>query len=265
VNDAGNQIRNRLFSDSESRPAGDNGTMTTGLPTGKNMAEIRRSYHEQLDDLCHDVCRLGALASEAIAAGTEALLGSDLAAADRVIGADLFLDDLTHSIEERSYRLLALQQPMASDLRRLVTVLRIIHEIERTGDLIVNVTKTTRRLYPFELPPRIRGLISRMGIQAGVQLRVAMESFAEEDAARALALPDMDDVMDELQKELFRAIFASPEEGETGLHRAVQIALVGRYYERIADHAVNVGHRVAYMVTGELPNSDTGLGGVSLS
>jgi phosphate transport system protein len=269
VNDAGNQIRNRPFSDSGRRARSDNGPMTTAVPSGtygKKMAEIRRSYHEQLDDLCHDVCRLGALASEAIAAGTEALLDADLAAADRVINGDMFLDDLTHSVEERSYRLLALQQPMASDLRRLVTVLRIIHEIERTGDLIVNVAKTTRRLYPFELPPRIRGLIARMGTQAVLQLRVALEAFAEEDAARALALPDMDDVMDELQKELFRAIFASSEEGEAGLHRAVQIALVGRYYERIADHSVNVGHRVAYMVTGELPAADPGLGPeVSLS
>ncbi|MGH9005673.1 MAG: phosphate signaling complex protein PhoU, partial [Acidimicrobiia bacterium] len=199
--------------------------MTTAVPF-ENKSEIRRSYHEQLDDLCHDVGRLGALAAEAIAAGTEALLDCDLAAADRVITSDMFLDDLTHAIEERAYTILALQQPMASDLRRLVTVLRIIHEIERTGDLIVNVAKTTRRLYPYELPPRIRGLLARMGSQAGVQLRVAMEAFAEEDAARALALPDMDDVMDELQKELFRAIFATGDEGEAGLHRAVQVALV---------------------------------------
>ena len=263
VNDAENQKRKRSISDSLPSASSDNGHMTTALPDKK--AEIRRSYHEQLDDLCHDVCRLGALASEAIAAGTEALLDADLAAAARVINGDMFLDDLTHSIEDRAYRLLALQQPMASDLRKLVTVLRIIHEIERTGDLIVNVAKTTRRLYPYETPPRIRGLIARMGTQAGVQLRVALEAFGEEDTARALALPDMDDVMDELQKELFRAIFASPDDGEAGLHRAVQIALVGRYYERIADHAVNVGQRVTFMVTGELPTADTGTGDVHLS
>ena len=265
MNDTENQKRKRSFSDSLLSASGDNGPMTTAVPSGKK-AEIRRSYHEQLDDLCHDVCRLGALASEAIAAGTEALLDADLAAADQVIVSDIFLDDLTHAIEERAYRLLALQQPMASDLRKLVTVLRIIHEIERTGDLVVNIAKTTRRLYPFENPPRIRGLIARMGTQAGIQLRVALESFAEEDAPRALALPDMDDVMDELQKELFRAIFSTPDEGEAGLHRAVQIALVGRYYERIADHAVNVGQKVAFMVTGELPVADSsGLGDVTLS
>ncbi len=256
-------MRNRPLSDTAPAVTSDNGHMTTVRPE-KNPDEVRRSYHEQLDDLRHDVCRLGALAAEAIGEGTEAFLTADLESADRVISSDMFLDDLTHSIEERSYRLLALQQPMASDLRQLVTMLRIIHEIERTGDLMVNIAKTTRRVYPSEMPPRIRGLVARMGNQATVQLRVAMEAFGESDAARALALPDMDDVMDELQKELFRAIFATPDDGDAGLHRSVQIALVGRYYERIADHAVNVGQRVAYMVTGELPAAE-GLGDVSLS
>lgn len=237
----------------------------SAVPSEPKATEIRRSYHEQLDDLCHDVCRLGALTSEAVGAGTEVLLGADLAAADRVISGDMFIDDLTHSIEERAYRLMALQQPMASDLRRLVTVLRTIHEIERSGDLVVNIAKAARRLYPEELHPRVRGLIARMGIQAAVQLRVALEAFREEDAHRALALPDMDDVMDELQKDLFRAIFATTEGTEAGLHKAVQIALVGRYYERIADHAVNVGQRVAYMVTGELPDAGPGNGEVTPS
>jgi phosphate transport system protein len=228
------------------------------------VAENRRSFHEQLDEVKHGVVRLGALATEAIAAGTQALLDADLAAADRVITGDMFLDDLTRSIEERAYQLLARQQPMASDLRMLVTVLRIIHEMERTGDLMQNVAKTTRRLYPAQLPPRVRGLVARMGSQAALQLRVAVEAFASQDAARALALVDMDDVMDELQRELFRTIFAQGTAGdEATLQQAVQTALVGRYYERIADHAVNVGQRVAYMVTGEFP-AEPSVGEVAL-
>jgi phosphate transport system protein len=220
------------------------------------VAEIRRSYHEQLDELKHGVVRLGALATEAISAGTEAFLDADLVAADRVISADLFIDDVTHGIEQKSYEILARQQPMASDLRAIVTVLRTIHEIERSGDLVVNVARATRRLYPGALPPRIRGIIARMGAQASLQLRVAVEAFASEDAARALALPDMDDVMDDLERELFREIFTSCSNDDAGLHQAVQISLVGRFYERIADHAVNVGQRVAYMVTGEFPPTE---------
>jgi phosphate transport system protein len=87
--------------------------------------------------------------------------------------------------------------------------------------------------------------------QAVAQLKVAVEAFADRDPARAAALEDMDDAMDDLQKELFRTIFASQVLDEPSLQRAVQIALVGRYYERIADHAVNTGERVAFMVTGE--------------
>ena len=221
------------------------------------MEEIRRTYHESLDDLRVDVVRLGFLASEAIGAGTEAFLDADLAAADRVISADRAIDDMTHTIEEACYTTLALQQPMASDLRMVAAVLRSIHELERTGDLMVNIAKTTRRLYPVQLPPQIRALIERMGRQAGVQLRIAVEAFAELDAPRGLALEDMDDVMDDLQRELFRTIFALGQADEAGLQQSVQVALVGRYYERIADHAVNVGERVAYMVTGEIPGTAT--------
>jgi phosphate transport system protein len=232
------------------------------------MDEMRHTYHSQLDELRIDVVRLGLMATDAIAAGTDAFLEADLAAADRVIHADAALDEMTHSLEDRCYTTLARQQPMASDLRMVVAVLRTIHELERTGDLMVNVAKTTRRLYPVELPDPIRRIIEQMGRQAGVQLRLALEAFAESDCARALALEDMDDVMDDLQRELFRMIFALGRADEAGLQQMVQIALVGRYYERMADHAVNIGERVNYMVTGEMPGvepagnggADDGLG-----
>ncbi len=224
------------------------------------MNEIRHTYHSQLDDLRVDVVRLGLLATDAIAAGTAALLEADLTGADRVIHADGGIDDLTRSLEERCYLTLARQQPMASDLRMVVAVLRTIHEIERTGDLMVNVAKTTRRLYPVEVAEPIRRLIEQMGKQAGVQMRLAIEAFAESDCVRALALEDMDDAMDDLQRELFRTIFALGRADEAGLQQMVQIALVGRYYERMADHAVNIGERVNYMVTGEMPGGESGEG-----
>ena len=227
--------------------------------------DVRRSFDEQLTDLKTDVIRLAAMVGESIGAGTQALLDGDLNVVQEVLANDDAVDEFEHDIEMRAYGLFALQQPMAVDLRTLLAVLRILHELELTGDLMVTVAKAARRIYPAELPPRIRGLIERMGTQASRQLQLAVDAFADNDQSLAAALPDMDDVMDELQKELFRAIFASPEEGEAGLHRAVQVALAGRYYERIADHAVNVGQRVAYMVTGELPNSDSGMGQVTLS
>jgi phosphate transport system protein len=224
------------------------------------MNEIRHTYHSQLDELRVDVVRLGLMATDAIAAGTDAFLEADLAGAERVIHADAAIDELTHSLEDRCYTTLARQQPMATDLRMVVAVLRTIHEIERTGDLMVNVAKTTRRLYPVELPDPIRVIVEQMGRQAGIQLRLAIEAFAESDCARAMALEDMDDVMDDLQRELFRTIFALGRADEAGLQQSVQVALVGRYYERMADHAVNIGERVNYMVTGEMPGADSGDG-----
>jgi phosphate transport system protein len=159
-------------------------------------------------------------------------------------------------IEHRVYQLFALQQPMASDLRAMLAVLRILHEIELTGGLMRNVARATRRLYPRELPPRIRGIIERMGAQASVQTHLAVDAFADGDEAIAAALPDMDDVMDDLQKELFRAIFAGFSGGtndEAALQMAVQLAFVGRDYERAADQAVIIGRWVAFMITGQLP------------
>ena len=120
----------------------------------------------------------------------------------------------------------------------------------------MNVAKATRRLYPHELDPKVRGLIERMGAQARDQLRLAITSFEEADPRQAAALDDMDDVMDDLQKTLFRAIFSAGAADEAALQRAVQVALVGRYYERIADHAVNVSQRVRFMVTGRWRNDD---------
>ena len=215
------------------------------------MTETRRAFHDELAELSNDVVRLGALAAESIQWGAAAFLDADLTTAKRVISDDRHLDDLMHSIESRTYLLLARQQPMAGDLRTLVTILRVIHELERTGDLMVNVAKAARRLYPYELDPKVRGLIQRMREQASAQLRLAVEAFADRDVVRASALADMDDAMDELQKDLFRVIFASQVADEVQLQRAVQVALVGRYFERIADHAVNAGERVQFMVTGE--------------
>lgn len=226
--------------------------------TLEDVVETRKRYHEQLAEMKADTVRLTAMAIEAIAAGTQALLDSDLAAAERVIANDRELDELTRTIEEHAYVILARQGPLASELRAVVAILRVIHEVERCGDLMVNVAKATRRLYPRGLDPKTRGLIERMGVQAVDQMRLAIDSFENEDLQEAAALEDMDDVMDDLQKTLFRTIFSAGAADEAALQKAVQVALLGRYYERIADHAVNVSGRVRFMVTGEWSEEDAG-------
>ena len=214
------------------------------------MPDTRSHFHQDLARVCEDVVRLGALAVAAIERGTDAFLDGDLVASDAVAADDRALDDLMHSIEDRTYSLLALQQPMAGDLRTLVTVLRIIHELERVGDLVVNIVQATHRLSATPLSAVHRGIIDRMRAQAVRQLQIAVTAVAERDPTKGPELNELDDVMDDLQRELFRAIFTEPAQGEAQMQRAVQVALISRYYERIADHAVTTAERVAYMVRG---------------
>lgn len=220
------------------------------------MTEARRSYDEQLTEIRDDVVRLAARVCETIGAATESILTGDLKAVDRVYQDRRAVLEEASTVEQRAYQLLALQQPMAADLRTLLAVLRILHEIELTSGLMRNVARATRRLYPHELPPRVSGIIERMGGQATVQLRLAIEAFSTLDTNASAALPDMDDVMDDLQKELFRAIFALGAPDESALQRAVQISFVGRDYERAADHAVTIGRWVGFMVTGAMPGTE---------
>ena len=168
-------------------------------------------------------------------------------------------DELKETTELKIYEIFATQQPMAGDLRVLMTVLRILQEIQLSADLAVSIAKTARRLFPGELSPRFRRIIGLMGSQSVVQLDVAMDAFSDSNAEIAGALPDMDNVMDDLQKDLFRQIFSEPavageDSPEQNLQFAVQLALLGRYYERIADHTVLMGAWTRFMITGEFPS-----------
>jgi phosphate transport system protein len=217
------------------------------------VPETRKLYVEHLDDIRNDVIKLAARSCEQIGAATQALLDNDLSVVDQIYVTHEEIKAMNVEVEHRVYQLFALQQPLASDLRTLLAVLRILHEIELTAGLMKNVARQTRRIYPRDLPPRIRGIIERMGAQASVQMHLAIDAFADSDAAVATALPDMDDVMDDLQKELFRSIFSAGAVDEWALQMAVQISFVGRDYERAADHAVTIGRWVEFMVTGRLP------------
>lgn len=217
------------------------------------ISDIRTQFHAEMDGLTVDVVRLAAMVTERIPWGTEVLLGRDLAAAQDLIDADDDLDVLSIELEERCYQILVLQNPMAIDLRAIVTALRLVSELERSGDLMVNVAKAMRRLYANEIDPKLRGLIARMAEEAQRLMHVAIDSYAERDAGKAAALDDMDDRLDTLHTEYIQAIFESHRAGNLDLEAGVQLALVGRYYERIGDHAVNIGERVRYMVTGWMP------------
>lgn len=217
------------------------------------MHERHSTFHEDLDRIQADVVRLAAMVTELVPRGTEALLQRDLAAAQAIIEEDDDLDALSLEVEEHCYQVLTLQQPVASDLRALITALWLVSEIERSGDLMVNIAKAARRLYDSELDPRLRGLIEKMSEEAAALFARAIDAYAERDIGLASALDDMDDRLDTLHQDFIEAIFECQHRDGVSLPAAVQLALVGRYYERIGDHAVNIAERVQYLVTGWMP------------
>jgi len=220
------------------------------------MPHTRLTFHHQLDDVQRDLLRVAARVTESITRGTEALLSLDLAEAQAIIDGDHEINELTLDIEERCFTILARQQPMASDMRAVVTAIRLTSEIERSGDLMVNVAKATRRLYGSPVPAALHGLLHAMAHE-GVRLyRLAMDAYADGDATLAAAIDDMDDRLDQLHRDYIQGILEQYADVRD-VQAAVQLALVGRYYERIGDHAVNIGERVQYMVTGSLPESNS--------
>jgi len=215
--------------------------------------ELRKTYHEELESIRETIVRMAGVVGETIPRGTEAFLSGDLADAQRIIEDDDAIDAMSVELEERCYQLLALQQPMASDLRAITTALWMNAEIERSGDLMANIAQATRRVYGSSIGPRIRGLIAQMSEEAARLVRLAVDSYAEGNSGLAVALDDIDDRLDELHLDAIAAIFESNREHAFDLQVGVQLALVCRFYERIGDHAVNMGERVRYMVDGWLP------------
>jgi len=217
------------------------------------MDELRKGFHHELDEVRAELSRLAAFTIEAISRATGILLEGDLDTANKLIEDDDEIDSRSVDLEERCYQLLALQAPVAGDLRQLVAVVKMIGEIERSADLTVNIAKASRRIYGHNLDPKVRGLIARMGEQAQQLFVAALESFEANDAAKAAALDDMDSFLDGLQRELVRRILETHAESDMDLQVAIQLAMVARFYERIGDHAVNIGERVRYLVDGWMP------------
>ena len=211
---------------------------------------MRDSYHDELDGISASLVEMTNLVGSAMSRATTALLDADLQLAESVIAADLAVDDLYHQVEERAFDLMARQQPVASDLRTLVTSLRMVADLERMGDLALHVAKVARRRYPSSaVPPELRSTLLEMGHAAEEIVAKAGSVIAGRDLTLAAELERDDDVMDGLHKRLFTTIL--DDSWSNGIEAAIDITLCGRYYERFADHAVSVARRVVYLVTGQ--------------
>jgi phosphate transport system protein len=216
---------------------------------------MRDAYHEDLEGLTESLVELANLVGSAAGRATTALLDADLQLAESVIAGDTVIDDRYHDIEQRAFDLFARQQPVAGDLRLLVTSLRMVADIERAGDLALHVAKVARRRYPLSaIPNELKSTILEMGQAAQRIMAKTADVIAQRDVTLAQEIETDDDQMDDLHKKLFGVILSEKWQG--GVEAAIDVTLVGRYYERYADHAVSVARRVVYLVTGERVDVD---------
>ncbi|GAA1639603.1 phosphate signaling complex protein PhoU [Kribbella alba] len=213
---------------------------------------MRDTYHEQLDDILVELERMTRTVSTAVRRSTNALLQADIRRAEEVIAADIELDAAGEGVEEKVFELMARQAPVANELRMLVAALRMVADLERMGDLAAHVSKIARLRYPAPaIPTELNGVIEEMGAVAGRMVDGAGDVIRSRDIDAAAKLEAVDDEMDKLRSNQFRLMM--DDSWPHGVEVAVDIALLGRYYERIADHAVSMARRVVYLVTGELP------------
>jgi phosphate transport system protein len=212
---------------------------------------MREEFRADLYEVGRLLVSMAEAVRTAMSAATTTLLSADKEGAERVVARDAEINEIFHSVEEKVLRILAQQAPVASDLRMVITALHIGTDLERMGDLAEHVAKAALRRYPgHAVPSELAGIIGQM---ANVADRIAGKItlvLAGRDVERAAELERDDDDMDDLEKQLYTKIL-NPAWGH-GVEAAVDAALLGRFYERYADHAVNAGRHVIYLVTGEV-------------
>jgi phosphate transport system protein len=207
---------------------------------------LRKRFHQQLVDIDAKVVLLFAMVSEGIAATTDALLSGDTAAARELTGRDSLVDQLEADLEQLAERELFTQQPMAGDLRYLISVLRVVPELERSGDLAEHIASRAARGLAQHLTPGVRGLLEQMGTICVAMWQAAADAWVERDASAAAAIDARDDELDALADQLSERLLT----GEVPLAEALQTTLVGRFYERLGDHAVHITERIGYLNPG---------------
>jgi len=211
---------------------------------------MRDSFHRELENLDQETVRMGALVEQSVQAATTALIECDAELAQKVYGDDDEIDAMFLDIEKRSLTLLAQQAPVARDLRLIVAMLRVIGDLERSGDLAHNIAKLAQAedLYHPQLKP-VRALLADSGRAAAGLIGKAIDAWAAKDERLAADIALQDDVLDDLHARLIATLVEL--KGQDVLPSAIRLAMVGRYLERIGDHAVNMGERVRYFVTGD--------------
>jgi len=214
---------------------------------------MREAFHDQLDSVFDDLAGICQSVETAVRLASQALLEGDAEIAERVISSDAEIDAARERVEDACFTLLSLQQPVAGDLRVVISALRMVSELERMGDLSVHVAKIARLRVPnTAVPDELRPTMSRMAEVAQDMVSRVSQIITDKDVEAAIELGRDDEVMDQLRRQSFRDMLS--DEWAHGVEVAVDLALLGRYYERIADHAVSVANRIVFVVTGQRPH-----------
>jgi phosphate transport system protein len=214
------------------------------------MALIRSVFQEELDGVSQSLVDLAEMVSTSMEKATKSLLDVNLQLAEEVITTDEKIDTFQHDLDGRIIDIIARQQPVASDLRALVTALRMSADLERMGDLAHHIAKVARLRHPDSaVPQELSKLIENLGIAAVKISRKVAIVIESRDTEKAQEVERDDDEIDKYHRELISALTTS--NWNHGVESAIDITLLGRYYERYADHAVSVARRVYYLVTGK--------------
>ena len=211
---------------------------------------MRDAFHEELDQISNSLLNMASLVNLAMEDATQALLRPDLGIAEKVIAADDVIDQMQHDLDARTISLMARQQPVASDLRTLVTSLRMSADLERMGDMAHHIAKSARVRFPnCAVPNELTATITEMGKVANRIISKLINVMRDRDVVRALEIAIDDDEMDKLHRQLIATLL--DDNWTYGTEVAIDMTLIGRYYERCADHAVSISRRVYFLVKGE--------------
>ncbi|MFG6403589.1 phosphate signaling complex protein PhoU [Microbacterium sp. P04] len=216
---------------------------------------MREVFHQSLEDVQGRLVEIAELVAVAIERATMAFASSDVALAEAVIEADAVIDDKAAALDELAIEILARQQPVARDLRIVVTALRVSASLERMGDLAEHIAQLARSRFPERAIPRgLKSTFTRMGELDVTVAHMLVELLRTEDLKHAEEIRNLDDSIDELHLSVFEKVLGETWKGEAGT--TVDATLASRYHERFADHAVSVAKRVVYLATGDWAGAD---------
>ena len=218
---------------------------------------MRDAFHEDLDKISDQLVTMTTMVATALERATTALLDGDRTVAESVIAADDDIDTLRREIDDLAVDLLARQQPVATDLRMVVTAMHMSSDIERMGDLARHIAKVARMAAPnLAIPDGMRPIIAEMAAVGQRLVKATGDAISSKDVYAAVEIGRIDDAMDELHKKVFTTLL---DNWQHGMEAGVNATLLSRYYERFGDHAVAVADRIIYLVTGRYGNPDEGL------